>query len=354
MESKSHPAGLKRPFRLAFTKLSPEMDQQKPLASVDYSGWVLDGDRIVGGRDQNTIVSQSIKNGKIFWAKPIEDAISAPPSILEKTLFVGLQNGKLLALDLMTGNRLWQQDLNSFPARSFNLHANALYVITATQTLYAINPHNGSILWLFDPGSADGVNIRSLTPPVVHEGKIYYGLASGELVAVHAESGALIWRKNPVPSIHGKFFDYVGQMKVVDQTLLFSRYDGVVAAIYLADKVGEVAWQNQSPLGLVTSSEFMNNSYYVGTLNGDVVEIDAHNGKTLWTSHLGVPISTMTMGSKTIFVSSNQGHVVAMDFQGKVQWSDHLHGSIVTPPLYDGNALMFSTGLKNLYSYRIH
>jgi PKD repeat protein len=66
--------------------------------------------------------------------------------------------------------------------------------------LYAINPINGSMEWIFNPGQ--GRTIEGGTPCNSADGTIYFGTSDGgEIIAVNS-NGSEKWRKNIGPSVN--------------------------------------------------------------------------------------------------------------------------------------------------------
>jgi len=344
-----------RPFRIGYMKLSPGVDQQKPLASMDYAGWAEVGGMLVGSLDDNTIVGISLANGKKIWSLSTHMQLTAPPKVVGERVILGLHDGTVICVEGFTGKKIWEQSLNSFPSRDMTVYQQNVLIVTATQTLYSLQIQSGTINWLYDGGRPEGIAVRSLAAPVVAEDKAYFGLASGELQAVELDGGKLAWKKNPAfLTGGGKFYDFVGKMSVLDQTLLVSRYDGFVGAISLDPvKSSETVWSNTGIVGAVTASEYRENTFYVGTMAGKVYAINAKDGKTEWMVSLNTAVTTLTAGADRLYITSSEGYIVALNHAGELVWYDRVSNPITTAPLYVGQKLFFTTGDKSLYGYKI-
>jgi outer membrane protein assembly factor BamB len=222
--------------------------------------------------------------------------------------------------------------------------------MTAAQVVYAIDFQSGKTLWLYDAGFPDGLTVQGGAKPIIYDNKVVFGIASGELLAVNAATGKLVWRYNPAYT-DSRFHDVVGEIVMVKTSLLVSRYDGFVAAIDLGSNERRVIWQETLP-GITTSS-YRNNRFYVAAQNGDVYSFDAQSGKKLWRQVTGVPLSTLTVGETTLFVTGNNGEVFALETaSGDVRWHDDLGGEILSQPVLDENKLYIATGIKSIYSYQ--
>lgn len=71
--------------------------------------------------------------------------INADPLIIDGYLYAVSYQGRAVALDLVTGRDLWQRDFSSIGNISAsNKH---LYISDTEGTVWAVNRHNGSVLW---------------------------------------------------------------------------------------------------------------------------------------------------------------------------------------------------------------
>lgn len=341
-----------RPFRIGYMSLNDRLNDEKPLAMIDTSGFVVNSGVMIGGFDDRWVGGLSMTTQKVLWWHDGEVAMTAPPGSFGSSVVLGFRSGKLTKLEALTGKVQWSADVHSFTERAFLLNGTMLYVLTAAQSLYALDFQSGRTLWVFDAGFPEGLTVRGGAKPLFHEGKIIFGIASGEILGVAADTGKLLWRYNPAYN-EARFHDVVGEMVVRNNKLLITRYDGLVASIDLASPVRSVVWQEQLP-GLTTST-FRNASYFVGGLNGDVFALDPDNGgRRLWRSVTGAPVTTITAGETTLFVAGKDGRVTALDASsGAMLWHDLLGSSLASPPVLFENAIYYTTGLKSVYGYKL-
>ena len=104
----------------------------------------------------------------------------------------------------------------------------------------------------------------------------------------------------------------------------------------------------------MTSSVYRNNRYYVSAQNGDVYAYDASSGKRVWRLVTGTPLSTLTAGETTLFATGNNGEIFAINAStGEIRWHDDLGGEILSQPVLGETFLYISTGIHNIYKYRL-
>ncbi|MCX6110808.1 MAG: PQQ-binding-like beta-propeller repeat protein [Proteobacteria bacterium] len=340
-----------RPFRLGMQRLNPALDKEKQLAAFDPAGYVINSGILIGGFADQWIGGMALATRRFQWWVEAKASLTAPPGSFGSSVVLGTRDGHVMRIDALSGKVLWTANLDYFTERPFLLSGTTLYAVTAAQGLYALDFQTGKTLWIFDGGFPEGLTIRGGARPVVYENKVIYGTAAGELIAVAADSGKLVWRYNPAYNT-ARFHDVVGEMVLRGGRLFISRYDGIVAAIDLAGSVRKVLWQETLPG--VTTSVFRGDRYYVGCLNGDVFALDPDNLRKVWRKVTGVPVTTLTAGETSLFIGGTAGRITALQAStGNVLWADQLGSSIATPPLVEENVLYYSTGMKNLYAYKM-
>lgn len=342
-----------RPYRLGFAKLNSDLDDTKPLGTIDSAGFVANSGFLVGQFDQRWVGGMSLATHRVAWWFDGQVTMTAPPGSFGSHVVLGFRDGQVVKLEAQTGKKLWSATLDSFSERSFLLNETTLYVLTAGQVLYALDFQTGKTLWLYDAGYPEGLTIRGGSKPLFSDGRIILGIASGEIIGVAADTGKLVWRYNPAYN-DARFHDVVGDLVARNNRLIMARYDGLVAAVDLGASARSLLWQEQLPS--VTTATMRGNGYYVGCINGDVYALDIESGgKRLWRVMTGAPVGNITaVGESTLLVSSTDGRITAIEAsQGKILWHDALGASLASPPALFENAIYYATAFKNIYSYQL-
>lgn len=339
-----------RPFRLGVIRMNVPLDQIKPLAESDNGGFVMRGDLVIGGFDSKTIRAYNVSTRKNIWWQAIEGEVTAPPLLIENTIFISTRSGHLTALNATTGEKIWDTTLDSFSERPLTWSNGFIYVVTAGQVAYSIEAASGKRLWVHDAGFPDMVTVRRPPAPVIHDGRMIVGLASGELLALKIEDGKRLWRYNPFYQ-EARFKDVIGEMIIHNGKLLLSRYDGLIAIVDI-NQERQVIWQDRQTS--VSTSTFRAGRYYVGLTSGEVLAYDASTGRINWRAQTGTTPSFMIASETHIYVIGTNGRVSSLDIgTGDYQWGDDMGSRIGTAPIVTGNKMFVVTGLHNLYGYQI-
>jgi polyvinyl alcohol dehydrogenase (cytochrome) len=195
-------------------------DFANPLSGPVWNGW---GVNTANTRYQDGsmagITAADVPRLKVKWAFgfPGELSVDAQPTIAGGRVFVGTQSGTVYALNAATGCVHWV-----FPAAAAVRAAVtighvetgsgprfAAFIGDRAANVYAVDAANGQLLWTT---KVDDYPFARVTgSPVLHNGRIYVGVASGEetagavadyeccrfrgsLVALNAATGKQIWK----------------------------------------------------------------------------------------------------------------------------------------------------------------
>ena len=108
------------------------------------------------------------------------------------TIYATTGRAEALALEAATGKILWRKSIG-VPARSGPALANGrLYFTTLDNQVLALAMKDGERVWGYK-GSEIATTVLSDAAPAVSDGFVVAGFGSGELVAVRADSGVLVW-----------------------------------------------------------------------------------------------------------------------------------------------------------------
>ena len=162
--------------------------------------YVMDSDAVVSAFD--------ITNGGRIWrfdTKNDEDDstnVGGGLALDQGTLYAVNGLGELVALDAAKGVQKWRSNFH-VPARSApTVVEGRLFLTTIEDRLLALAGDDGRQLW--DHQAANPItSVLGCPAPAYANGLVVAGFGSGELAAVHAESGTVVWTDNLAANIAG-------------------------------------------------------------------------------------------------------------------------------------------------------
>lgn len=333
-------------------KLNPELDQQKPLAPFDKSGWVIVDRMLVGAVDQQWLLSKNLETSSLNWWVKLGSALTAPPLAIDKKILIGTKDGLIRLLDALDGSTLWELQAGSFVDRPFQVVGDRVYFSTISQQVFSVSLKDGARQWIYDAARPSSLQVQTGAGLLVSGDKLYFGSTDGIIHCMDRQSGHLSWSYKLDTKDNSRFKDIVGQLALIDSSLLVSSYSGEIASLDLSGISVSLNWRQSLPS--ITTSFFQNGIWYLGHINGDVRAIDGRNGKEIWTVAIGSAVSGFYVSESKVYVTSATGAVAALKISdGAFEWLDNLDGAIHAQAIAFGDILYIPTGLKVLYGYQM-
>lgn len=340
-----------RPFRTGIVKMAPDLDASKPLGAIDEAGWTLANNLLIGSVEPEWVGGYELKTKKFAWWLKTSSDLTAPAEVFGSWAMLALRDGRLLKVETQTGKIVWEARLNRFVSSRMALSGSTLLVYSVDQKLFALDFQTGQNIWVFDAGSPTNLLLRSASGPVVSGSEVFIGSSEGELRSINLASGKENWSLDPGRD-DARFRDVVGEIGRGNNQLYVSRYDGLVFGVDTTQRPSDVLWKEKFPT--ITVSAYRDGTIYIGCINGDLVALQASSGRQLWKTNLGQSLKTLTIGEKALFVGGSQGRISAVsNTNGALLWHDDLQGIIARQPVVANEQIIFATGLKVLYSYKI-
>jgi outer membrane protein assembly factor BamB len=199
-------------------------------AVTDWPGYGHDAQHSFHGQTSLTIAQA--RTLKQAWFFPTGDAVTATPTVVGGTVYVGSWDGYFYAVDLVTGALRWKYQLSPQPAvtpypgqnprnsssdgglvtssawyeQQDSTHPN-LVIFGGGYTLYALDADTGSLFWSHEytgrpelPADPVHDGTRIFSSPVVYNGAVFFaadvdGVAGyrGYVVAASVHTGAPLW-----------------------------------------------------------------------------------------------------------------------------------------------------------------
>ena len=158
------------------------------------------------------------------WTAGVGHSVETAPALHDGVLYIGSNNGRLVALDAKTGDHQWKFDtdgaVKSSPAVSDASGSAVVFFGNEDKMVYAVN-RTGHPVWVFDAGAA----VKS-SPAITADGHIVIiGCDSGEVFGLDALTGSKRWSIRTSGAVVG------GVSIGVDGTAYFGSYDNFLYAV---------------------------------------------------------------------------------------------------------------------------
>jgi outer membrane protein assembly factor BamB len=331
------------------------------------------GRRVFVGSSDRGLYAVRAEDGTHLWRFETLGFVQCQPLYDEATnsVYFGSNDGGLYRVNAHDGSLRWRFMTNAEVSRRPVLSNGILYVTNANDTLLAINPDDGTLLWHQHRSPAMGMEVAGYAGPAVFRDKVYTGFSDGTVLAFDAKTGAERWQPVDLSAEAEQTLGELPQQLDVDTTPVADQIDAG-AVVYVASYAGGIyaldaeagtqVWSNTGVFGV--SELFLWSEPAKPASEGQPEEaprkiliassgttgmwgIDPETGKELWrrkVPHGGVSTPVPMQGA--LLVSASQLGVFLMSPLGG-ELIDGIHigeGVSMTPAVFHNRAFVLTNG----------
>lgn len=271
---------------------------------------------------EGKLVAINIKDGSIVWERdvfPEEESLNSNIdgglALVDNSIIVSTSYGEIISLNALSGETIWRIYIYKPAQGAPTIHNDLIYQMTINNELYVIDINTGMELWRYSASHVSAVSNGS-TSPAVTDSLVIFPSNTGEIVALDAITGSLLWSSSLV--IEGAIS---GSLELTD----------------------------------IDSGPVINKGLiYSSSLSGKFAVLDLITGRLVWE----VPVKTSNdpiINGDSVFIVSNDGRVInLLKSTGEARWIANIYevleieqdGSTAcsSPLLANGNILLVCKG----------
>jgi len=325
-------------------------------------GYILARPISAGGRvfvyDQNGNVSSSLlSNGRKLWSVNLSpknlSSIATNGGGLAtdgKAVYVATGFGNIIALQLNTGALLWKKKIPVPAQGSLAIGLDKVYFVTQNNDIIALNVSDGSKAWEFRGFPGGPGAIVNLTNPAIAEDYLVAPLTSGELIALDAKTGKLVWRVVLSTNTFTALAGIVGTSSTpaIDSGIVYvtGAFNSTIA-FHLED--GYKLWEIE--IGSVHTPIVSGNTVFIVDMNNIVSAVNSKTGNLIWSLQLppyyqedrSVSWGGPVLANGKLWLSSSHGSLVAIDAKsGRPLLSKKVGHTLAHPIVAHGRLLLLN------------
>ncbi|HEX7524831.1 MAG TPA: PQQ-binding-like beta-propeller repeat protein [Gaiellaceae bacterium] len=289
---------------------------------------------------------------RTIWRYHAGSLIEFPPSIGYKRLFFSTNAGRFAAISEKTGKRAWKIDLHrcvaASPAIGPHAHGSVYAVFLNHPPCNAVSGGHGNdgLIVAFSAGHGKIHWQHTIGPsessPLLIGARLYVGDWNGDVWALDADNGRLLWRRHLGGAIKGAIASAGGRLYV-------GSYDG---HLYCLSEAGKQLWRASGQLHrLIGHGRFYSTPavaygrVYIGSTDGKVYSFGAATGRLRWSHSTGGYVyASPAVWNGTVFAGSYSGRFYAFDAAtGAERWSFSANGRISGSATVIGDVVYFAT-----------
>ena len=218
-----------------------------------------------------------------FWSLSDDAFITGAVGAGAGAVFVGTDNGDVIALDDLDGHELWRAKVSSEVVSAPQTDGDVVGVLTLDGRLVALDRATGKRRWSYDT-QVPVLTLRGSARTLVAEGLVIAAFPSGRLVALRAKGGEPVWEQRiAVPQGRSeleRMVDVDGTPLVVPPLIYAASFQGRVKALRMSD--GNPVWERE----LSTYQSLGNGQglIYAIAKDDEIQALDEKTGETTWSN----------------------------------------------------------------------
>ncbi|MCL1125006.1 outer membrane protein assembly factor BamB [Shewanella surugensis] len=311
-----------------YSRLAPAVRYGK-LFVADRAGLVRAFNEDSGEPVWSVDLNDSFKEEVLPTSKGIQ--LSAGITAARNKVFIGGENGLLIALDAETGQILWHVIADGELLSAPTVGDDIVTVNTGNGSLQAFNVNDGASLWTYHT-QLPSLTLRGTGSAAYEAGGFFVGTADGKIAVVIKTNGQSAWEQSIYTPKGGNEF---ARMADVDMKPLLLG-DNIYAVSYNGNLVsmemrsGRIVWSRQ--YSSFNELSYAGANLFVVDDHSRIYAVDRRNGLELWSN---IELANRDLTSSVVF----KGNIVVGDFEGYLHFLDVATGEIVGRIQVDSSGL---------------
>jgi outer membrane protein assembly factor BamB len=291
----------------------------------------VEGDSIYAADVEGLVMALDRMTGEVIWKQELDLPVSGAVGAGYGLVVVGTLKGEIIALDASSGEEKWRARVTSEVLAAPAINGDIVLVQTQDDRLIALDADTGSQRWIFESTPAV-LTLRGTSSPVLTNRLAIAGLSSGKVIALDAQRGLPVWEQRvAIPQGRSELervVDIDGGVLLSAGKLYVVSFQGRVAALDMGS--GRVLWQREASSSVGVAQGFGN--VYVSLANGTVEGIDERSSSALWSNDA---LARRQLSAPEV-VSS---YIAVGDLEGYLHLISQVDGRFVGRERIDSNGL---------------
>ncbi|VAX10695.1 Outer membrane beta-barrel assembly protein BamB [hydrothermal vent metagenome] len=308
----------------------------------------VSNDMVYVADSRGNVVALNTASGDLVWEVDTELPLSGGPGAGVGLVLVGSRDGDVVALDAASGKEKWRKRVSSEILSVPQADQGMVIIHTMDGSLVGLDASTGEQIWDYKR-SVPVLSLRGSSSPVISGTTVICGFASGKLVAFNLSNGDLLWEASISPPTGRteleRMVDIDGELAVVDGVIYAATFQGDLAAV--SAETGVVLWRRSMSSHAGVGADLR--QIYISDDEDHVWAVEPRNGAALWKQK-------KLHGRKLSAPAVLGSFILVGDFEGYVHWLSIEDGSLVarsrvgddpisTPPIIDnGVAYIYGDG----------
>ena len=296
---------------------------------------ILDEGFVFAASENGEVVAINSISGDIVWQTELDTTITGGVGAGDNIVMVATEEAELVTFQQSDGQELWRARVSSEVLSQPKTNGDIVVAQTVDGKLVALDRHTGDRRWTYET-TLPALTLRGTSSPVITpDDKVIAGFSNGILVAVAAEDGVWNWEER-VAVPEGQYdidrvIDVDGELLLDGSRILAASYQGNLMAFDIS--TGRIVW------GLEASSyhgvdQGFGNIYYSDD-KSHLIAVRDNSDDVIWQNE-DLQYRELT-APKTI-----TNYVAVADFEGYLHLISKVDGRVVGRTQLDNDGIRAS------------
>lgn len=308
-----------------------------------------------GTAQRASILQQNSAAPLLKWRFSVTAPIYSSPVTDGEAIYTGTCDSSFYAVDILSGKLKWSFKTAGQIRSTALLHGTHIYFISGDGKLYCVSKE-GKLIWAF-AGKEKKYDFADYhqSSPIINNGTLYAGMGDGNLYALQAGSGQVLWKFKTGGPIHNT--------TVTDgSTIYFGSFDGYVYGVGINTHTArwkfKTVGHNYFPKGEVQGNPaLINNTVVVGARDYNVYALDKEKGFARWNKAYtrGWVLSASSRDSMLYLAGADERILTAIHTQtGIEKWKRTMELLMFGRPAFATDMLYMGTTMGKLHAIDIN
>jgi outer membrane protein assembly factor BamB len=271
------------------------------------------------------------------WTKYLGFETDSSPVIVNDILYIGATYG-IFALDAKTGKELWRYPTNGFVKSIPAVSNGVIYFGADDKKFYAIDAKDGTLKWVNDKSFGGFIASAAVL------GNLVYAIPKdGTFYAFDTSNGEIVWS-----TLVGKIAE--SSPAIGDGVIAFGTDGGEIVVLDASN--GKLKWSYDTGVSDIKSSPVISDgTIIIGSNDGSIYALTTEKGNLKWKYSTSDNVeSSPSVKNGVVYVGSKDSSFLAIDLiTGKLKWKFPNSGPVVSAPAISNDIVYFGTSNNFIY-----
>jgi outer membrane protein assembly factor BamB len=353
--------------------LRPAWKSSAGKGKTDYqriasSPIVADG-RVYAMDSESRVSAFDAKTGSRVWRTDLTDKgedeghVPGGLAFAQGRVYATTGFAQIVALEAKTGAEVWRQTVPGPMRAPPTVRAGTVYVVTVDNHVFALDAASGSQLWTH-AGIAESAAILGGAAPAVDGGVVVAPFSSGEIVALRADTGRLLWSDSLASARRTDQVSTLAHIRgrpVIDRGRVFAlSHGGIMVSIDL--RTGRRVWERQ--IGGMETPWVAGDYLFVVTSDSEIAAIGRADGRIHWVQSLPrwgneakkkdpITWTGPVLASDRLIIAGSHGQALTISpYTGDVLGFEPMPDGVSVPPVVADGSVYFLANDADIVAYR--